>query len=107
MKHARIATLALIAALTFGVGLSRAEDQAPAAVPPAPADSAPQAVEPVFGAAPGGCMPDGGCCGSGACAHHAAAADKSAKGAATGDAAGTAADTGGGCPCAKMKKKAM
>ncbi len=103
MKPTRIATLALLAALTFGVGLSRAEDQAPAAA--APADNVFKAQE------PGGCMPDGGCCGHGACAHAAANADKAATGAASGEVltypTGDAADSGGGCPCAKMKKKAM
>ena len=100
MKPIRIVALVLFAALTCGVGLGRAEDQAPAAVPPeaAPADNVFKATEP-------GCMPDGGCCGHGACAH-AAGADKTANG-ATGDSAGNAADTGGGCPCSKMKKKAM
>ena len=104
MKPTRFVTLAFFAALSFGVGLSRAEDQAPAAVPPAaaPADNVFKAMEPA-----GGCMPDGSCCGHGACAHAAAGADKAANGAATGDAAGSAADTGGGCPCSKMKKKAM
>ena len=99
MTRTRIATLALLAALTFAAGPSRADDQAPAA---APAESAPKVLEPA-----GGCMPDGSCCGQPACAH-AAAADKATNGAAAGDAAGNnAADTGGGCPCSKMKKKAM
>lgn len=100
MKRTRIATLALVAVLTCGVGLSRAESAAPAA---APADNGEKAAEPASG-----CMPDGSCCGKAACAHAAAGADKAATGAATGEAAGTAADTAdGGCPCAKMKKKAM
>ena len=102
MKGTRIATFALFAVLTFGVGFSRAENQAPAAVPPAvaPADNAEKAVE-----AAGGCMPDGSCCGHGACAHAAASTDKATNGTAAGaDAADSAA---GGCPCAKMKKKAM
>jgi len=99
MKRTRIATLALIAVLTVGVGLSRAETQAPAA---APAENAEKAAEPA-----GGCMPDGSCCGKAECAHAAAGADKAAASAA-GEAAGTAADTAaGGCPCSKMKKNAM
>jgi hypothetical protein len=105
---ASLTALALFTALTFGGGLVRAEDQAPVAAPPAvaPADSAPKAVEPAAG-----CMPDGSCCGHGACAHAAASAEKAANGAVLGDAEGTAgsnaADSGGGCPCSKMKKKAM
>ena len=101
MIRTRFATLAVFAVLTLGAGLSRAEDQAPAAVPPAaaPADG-------VFKAEPaGGCMPDGSCCGHGACAHAAMEADKATTGSAAG-AADSAADTSG-CPCAKMKKKAM
>ena len=100
MTRTHIATLGLVAALTFAAAPSRAEDQAPAA---APADSAPKVLEPT-----GGCMPDGSCCGHGACAHAAAGADKAANGAAA--VYGTdsnAADTGGGCPCSKLKKKAM
>ena len=103
MKRTHIATLAVFTLLTVGVARSRAEDQAPAA---APAASAPKAAEPVFGTTAGGCMPDGSCCGHGACAHAATEAGKAANGAA--ETTGSNADsTGGGCPCAKMKKKAM
>jgi|SRR5579862_2943000 len=99
MKASRIAVLALLALMLIGVSVGRAEDQAPVAAPPA--EAAPQVLEPL-----GGCMPDGGCCGHGACAHAAAAADKPANGGTTGAADSNAADTGG-CPCARMKKKAM
>jgi hypothetical protein len=100
MKPTHLATVALIAALAFGAGPGRAEDRAPAAAPPAAAENAPKVLEPA-----GGCMPDGSCCGHGACAHAAAGADKAANGSATDEPAGSnAADSGGGCPCAKMKK---
>jgi hypothetical protein len=100
MRLRHLAPLALMVALTFGPTPSRGDDQAPAAAPPAAEESAPKVLEPV-----GGCMPDGGCCGHGACAHAAAAAGKTADGTATRAAAGSNdADTGGGCPCAKMKK---
>jgi hypothetical protein len=95
MTRTHIATLALLAALTFAAAPIRAEDQAPS-------DSAPKVLEPA-----GGCMPDGSCCGQPACAH-AAGADKAANDAAPVYGADKgAADTGGGCPCAKMKQKAM
>ncbi len=104
MKRTRIIALALFAVLTFGVSLSRADDQPPAAVPQAavppavappavaPADNSGTAVEPAAG-----CMPDGSCCGHGACAHAAASADK--------PAGSKAKSATGGCPCGKMKHK--
>jgi hypothetical protein len=106
MKRTRIIALALFAGLAFGVSLSRANDQPPAATPPAvaPANNTGTAVEPAAG-----CMPDGSCCGHGDCAHAAASADKPANGAAAGgNATGSNAESAtGGCPCGKMKKKAM
>ncbi len=82
-----------IISLVFAAGVSVAEEQSkPAAAgqQAAPAASADKATE-----ATGGCMPDGSCCGQEACAHAAAAkADKAA-----------AADSDGGCPCMKNKKK--
>src|SRR5262245_53201936 len=96
MKRTRIVMFALAAVFALGVRLGHAEDAAPA-------EKAPKVLEPL-----GGCMPDGGCCGQGACARAAAAGEKNQNGAPAGDAAaGSAADSGGGCPCSKMKKKAM
>jgi len=96
MKRTLVAAIALVAVLTVGPALSRAEDQAPQGAAPAaaPADTGGKAVE-----GSGGCMPDGSCCGQGACAGAAAAEKKGAS-----ESADTAT---GGCPCAKMKKKPM